>query len=514
MPFLYGLLAIAAALLYLAYLACALPVALVVALVIYAVGMPAAYLAGLERVLVRRDPQLPGPARQPKIPADADPAVLQYFYGPALADADHAMRVGRRNCQSVWRWGSRMIAVAFGGDSVVLTWPLGAGGAVGMAAGTALGAVAAAGCACVHLLAVGISAGLVRTAGTVLRAADSAVLRVKNIRIICPNSNCYERVPYPGYECPNEECSRRHRDVRPGRFGILRHRCQCGTPMKTLLLFGSSGMNAYCPYCGHSLEHRPGKAPEIVLPFFGAAGAGKTRLLFAMVVQLRMWSRKGFAVEFGDAATSAKLDDAGKLLGPESATAKTPPQLPQAYVIRLVTKRGARILHMFDAAGEFFYTAERTQELRFLDKADTFILVIDPLSVEAFWDQLPPDKQAELSSVRSADPSPELAYQQAHQEMEAMGVPLRKTRLAVVFSRADLINAPADDVAAWACDDLGLGNLVRSVRLNFREARFFHTGAVMNGGVMHESIPALMRWVLGRNAVGVPEQLPSGAEPS
>jgi hypothetical protein len=349
----------------------------------------------------------------------------------------------------------------------------------------------------------------------VLRVADSAVLRVKNIRMVCPA--CYERVPYPGYECPGGRCTRRHRDIRPGRFGILRRRCQCGERMKTLLLFGSSGMNAFCPGCGHSLEHRPGNAPEIVLPFFGAAGAGKTRLLFSMVAQLQLWSRspgpeaeqhgERFAVEFGDTATTRKLNDASKVLSKESATDKTPPELPRAYVIRLISTQGTRLLHMFDAAGEFFYTAERTQELRFLDKARTFILVIDPLSVEAFWDRLLPDQQAELKAVRSAAPSPELAYQQAHQEIESMGVRLRKARLAVVFSRADLINAPAEDVAVWARDELGLGNLVRSARLNFGEACFFHTAAVMTGGVIHDSIPALLRWVLACNGINLPEGL-------
>ena len=94
----------------------------------------------------------------------------------------------------------------------------------------------------------------------VLRGADSAFLGVKNIRMVCPA--CSERVPYPGYVCPGGGCARRHRDVRPGRFGIMRRRCQCGTRMSTLLLFGSSRMAAFCPHCGHPLEHRPGEAPE------------------------------------------------------------------------------------------------------------------------------------------------------------------------------------------------------------------------------------------------------------
>jgi hypothetical protein len=345
------------------------------------------------------------------------------------------------------------------------------------------------------------------------------VLLLKNIRMVCPH--CYERVPYPGYECPR--CDRKHQDIRPGKFGILWRLCQCGeAKMPTLLLFGSAGMNAFCPRCGQSLEHRPGKAPEVVLPLFGAVGAGKTRLLFSMIVQLQLWTQgqdratggqavqpgRRLTVEFGDAATVRKLENAGELLSQESVTDKTPPELPRSYIIRLITGRGTRILHMFDAAGELWYTSEQTQKLRFLDKARTFILVVDPLSVESYWDRLTAERRAGLPPVRAAEPSPEAAYQLAVHEIEAMGVPLRKSRLAVVFSRADLTDDRPRDVADWARDELGLGNLVRSARLNFQEARFFHTAAVLSGGVMHESIPALLRWVLGADGTDLPEEVP------
>jgi hypothetical protein len=508
-PVFYVLLFIVVTALYLGYLALAVPIAAIFAFVVYGLGMPAAYFVGLWRVLVIRPPWLSSPKRLPKIPAGADPAALEYFYGPALTDADHAVRVGYGTCRDLWRRGAKAVVSSFGRREVILTGPLGVGGAVGMAAGTVFGTVAAACCALVHLLAVGVSAAFVRAAGATLRGVDSAVLRIKNIRMICPN--CYERVPYPAYECPGRACARRHRDVRPGRFGIVRRRCQCGTRMKTLLLFGSAQMDAYCPHCGTSLEHRPGKAPEIVLPFFGAAGAGKTRLLFSMVAQLRMWSERlgeeRFVAEFADTVTAGKLKNASKWLSPGNATDKTPPELPRAYIVRLTTSHDAWLLHMFDAAGEFFYTPERTQELRYFNQAKTFILVIDPLSVESFWDRLLPDQQAELKPLRSAAPAPDLAYQQAHQEIEAMGVQLRKAHLAVVFSRADLIDAPGDDVATWATGELGLGNLVRSARLNFKEACFFHTAAVMADGGMHRSVPALIRWVLASNAVDLPGDL-------
>jgi Double-GTPase 2 len=509
MQVLYLLLILVAALFYLAYIACAVPIGAISAFAACSLGLPVAYLISLGRVLLPQDQAQPRPAAGPKLPPGADPAVVQYFYGPAVADARHALRTAYRDCRRYWRWGIRTIASAFSEDGAILTWPFGVGAAIGMAVGTVIGAVATVGCACIHLLAVGISAALVRATGTVLRIADSAVLRVKNIRMICPNPDCYQRVPYPGYECPRKRCPRRHRDIRPGRFGILRRYCQCGEPMKTLLLFGSAGMSAFCPACGHALEHRPGSAPEIVLPFFGAAGAGKTRLLLSIVVQLQLWSRKErLAVEFGDTATEGRLDNASELLSPEIATGHTPPELPRAYVIRLGARKGRRLLHMFDAAGEFYYSTTRIQELGFLGQARTFILVIDPLSVDAFWDRLLPEQQADLKAVRSAAPSPELAYQRAHQEIEAMGVRLRKTRLAVVFSRADLIEDPAGDVATWACGELGLGNLVRSARLNFSQTCFFRTAAVMTGGAVHESIPALMRWVLAGSGADLPEESP------
>jgi Double-GTPase 2 len=511
---LYILAGIVVVALYLGFLACAVPIGAIIGFAVYSVGMPVAYFVGLWRVLVVRPPSLPKPKRLPKIPVGSDPAALEYFYGPALTDADHAVRVAYGSCRELWRRGAKAVVSSFGRDEAVLTGPFGVGGAVGMAAGTVLGSLLAACCALVHLLAVGLSAVCVRAAGAVLRGADSTLLRIRNIRMVCPN--CYERVPYPAYECPGRGCDRRHRDVRPGRFGIVRRRCQCGTRMKTLLLFGSAQMDAYCPHCGVSLEHRPGKAPEIVLPLFGASGAGKTRLLFGMVAQLRLWSQatqerakeERFTAVLADVASTDKLDKASEWLSAGTVTAKTSPELPRAYIIRLATGHGAWLLQMFDAAGEFFYTPERTQELRYLDKATTFILVIDPLSVEAFWDRLLPDQQAELKELRSAAPSPDLAYQQAHQEIEAMGMKLRKASLAVVFSRADLIDAPGDDVAAWASDELGLGNLVRSARLNFKEASFFRTAAVMADGDMHESVPALIRWVLTRNGVNLPGDLP------
>src|SRR5450755_4844070 len=102
MTFLYILLVLGVALLYLAYLAGALPIGAISAFAAYSAGMPVTYFTSLGHVLLARDPAQPDPTAKPKMPANADPAVLQYFYGPAVADARHALRTAYRDGRRFW----------------------------------------------------------------------------------------------------------------------------------------------------------------------------------------------------------------------------------------------------------------------------------------------------------------------------------------------------------------------------------------------------------------------------
>jgi Double-GTPase 2 len=489
--------------LFAGYVMIVVPLAALVAFAAYSVLLPCAYLGGMGGVLGTRPATLPAPPRWPRRAQTEDPGVLGYFHGPAAADAMHAARVALQRCDRFWGVGTGLIGGSFENP---LAAPIGIGGAVGLGIGSVVGMAGFACCAVVHLAVTGTSILGVRGTAVLLRAVDSALLRFKHIRMVCPH--CFHRVPYPAYECA--ACSRRHWDVRPGRLGVLRRRCLCGTALPTLLLFGTARMAAYCPHrgCGKALEHRPGEAPEVVLPLFGAAGAGKTRLLYGMVEQLRAWSREGLLeAEFADGFTAGDLGMADRFLKAGRATPKTVVRLPRSLIIRVVAGRRSRLVHLFDAAGELFYWSERTQELGYLDKADTFLLVVDPLSVESFWEALPAERRSALTAERSKAPSPELAYQQTQQEMEKMGVDPGRCRLAVVFSRADLLDGPADGpgIESWTREELGLGNLVRSAAHHFRQVRYFRTAAVLRpDGSVDASIADLMRWSLGPAGIDLP----------
>ena len=383
----------------------------------------------------------------------------------------------------------------------MLMLPSRGGVAVGMALGIVLGLAGFAAIAIVHAIVAVALFALTWIIGRLLQVLDTSMLRIKHIRMTCPN--CYEQVPYPGYQCP--QCGRRHQDVRPGRYGTLWRRCLCGARLPNLLLLGSARMEAYCPYCHSPLEHQPGKAQEVVLPFSGAVGAGKTRLMYGIAALL--CSSDGLVAEFADSITSNHLKGVEELLARGTTTSKTAPTMPHGLVLRVKSGGRTRLLQLFDVAGEHFYRSDTIQELRYLTTARTLVFVIDPLSIHQFWNELSAERQVELTAVRSSAPAPELAYQLTVQEMQAMGVRLRNARLAVVFSRADLLPAPGgESVDHWAQDTLGLANLVRSSRQEFREVRFFRTASILeDGGKMHQSIVELTQWLLAPDGIHLPD---------
>lgn len=503
-----------------------IPVAAFTAGIAYAVGIPACYVIGLFKVLALRPDNLSHkPKWYPQRQDGQEPAVLGYFYGfrsPAFAEIHQVILVARSQAIDLVKLGRKMLRSGFTGiaprgarvwpKARIITIPLSAGAAIGMGVGIAVGAVGFVGIAAVHAIAAAVVFLIMATVGQVLRLIDTGLLRIKNIRMVCPH--CFERVPYPAYKC--KSCAEMHKDVRPGRFGIIRRRCLCGTALPTLLLFrlaSSDKLDAYCPLenCKQPLEHRPGEAQEIVLPFFGAADAGKTRLMYGIVALLR--ATRNLDAELADSATAASLNDVKEWLAPGVMTGKTLTELPRGQIVRVTSKNAPRLLQFYDTAGERFIAAETTEELRFLTKARTFILVIDPLSVESLWQSLPRERRAELTAIRSKPagndkvPSPELAYQQTHQQMEAMGVKLKKARLAVVFSRADVLdNFNGEPAEEWATDTLGLGNLIRSARLEFGETAFFRTASVIsNSGELHPSLTELTRWLVAANGITIPE---------
>ena len=468
------------------------------------IGQPCVeYVIAAVQVLGTRPAGLPERQHVFTAPAEAEPARPNYYYGPARSDLRYVLQVATARWRRAANWWEESLGELL--DPVDApsraTAPIGVGLAAGLILALPFGALLVAAMWLTHEIVVDIATVGVRSAARTLRAVDSAILSARHIKVRCVA--CFERIPYPAYRCPNPKCDHIHWDIRPGRYGVVRRTCECGERMPTLLLLGTARkLEAVCPHraCHHPLEYRPGEVQEIILPIFGSKGAGKTLLLLGIIRALGRARRPGVHVDAADTATRERLDDLESALATDSSVPATPAVPPRAHVLRLRIGRHRRIIQFLDTAGELFYTSQRSADLIYLGAANTFVLVIDPLSINTFWNSLPSAARERFTPHRSAAPHPELAFQQTVDRIVEMGKPRAQHRLAIVFSRADLLGTkygPGSDnsveIRKWAVDDLGLTGLVHQAELEFREVAFFRTAAF---GENEDNLNKLVHWIM------------------
>lgn len=433
-----------------------------------------------------------------------EPAYRQYFFGPAMRDLGQIITHG-------WQYGSgRAVTYAdrFTGWTftappvpVAFTWPVGVAMLTGLGVGTAAGAAGVGAIAFLHATAAVCAQLAARGVIAALRAADTLVLAARGIRgMRCPW--CYHKNPYPAYQCG--QCQRLHHDIRPGRYGVLGRRCACDARIPTLILLGSYRLNAYCVYCRRQMSDETGRFPEVELPLLGGRAAGKTRLMAAMLLDLA--SPGGARMRLASAEAQRAYQVLATVLDEHGHILATTGDLPQARAFQLSDGRSTRLIHIFDPAGERLVDRDRADELRYHETARTFVFVLDPLSVTAFWDLLPPPERERLDSAPASLVHPQDVYDVAVQQVLAMGGRLNRARLAVAISKTDLVRHtvpleghPDTDVGARAfvAATLGLGNLVRAMDHQFREVRFFFTAAVtVAPRQVDPSVRPLVEWAL------------------
>lgn len=473
---------------------------------LYVVGdLAVGYFQWVHGVLVRRAPELE--VVPPSVPRnDPEPAYRQYFFGPAMRDLRQIIILAwQRGRTRVATQAVRFTALTLTASArpVAITWPVGFSLWAGLICGAVLGGVLVGALTVVYASVVLCMQLTVRACVGVLRPADNLMLHARRIPgMRCPW--CYEKNSYPAYRCQN--CRRLHHDMHPGRYGVLRRRCSCGAHMPTLALLGSYRLPAYCVYCDHQMSDETGHSRGVVLPLIGGRAAGKTRLMAAMLVSLTELADGG-GLHLANAETRAAFQMLSTVLDAGGRIPATTTELPHAHSVQLRIGRHTRLVHIFDPAGERLVDRARIEELRYLQEARTFLFVLDPMSVPAFWDSLTDADRSALDRTLASRVHPQLVFDQVVQEVIAMGADLRKSRLAVAISKTDLIEhtglfggrVEGDEWARWwLASRLGLGSLVRSMDSEFREVRFFFTAAVtVAPRHAHESIAPLVAWSLG-----------------
>ena len=327
----------------------------------------------------------------------------------------------------------------------------------------------------------------------------------------CPR--CFHVTDWPAYRCPG--CSILHRDVRPGRLGLIMRRCECGTMLPTMMLRASWQLKAACQRCRKPLPPGAGAVRDVRISVFGDTKAGKTRFLYTALSSLATTTeRAGIAFGFADQPSKEQVELGLDRLESGQDTASTPGNALAALTVRLGTGVRSTLAHLFDIAGEHYRDPQMHDSLGFLGHSHGLVYVIDPYSIKSVRQHLAPRGGRHGRPVIA---DPEAAYGEVVERLRDSGVAASGQRLAVIVSKADLLQAaglalPSDSdlIADWLMES-GAHNLVLSARREFAEARFFAVASqVTKAGGRPDDPGTPLRWLLRANGVRLPAENGTG----
>lgn len=435
------------------------------------------------------------PKRRGDTAFERDWAWPTYFTAQARVDLVRIWRADAELLGRGWRWIRETAADSWPGriGAALVFVPLWSAVSVGALAGTAAILLVSTLALVVLWIAWAVPTGL-------LRATDQLIRRLRKASASC--QTCYYVTSLPTFACPG--CGKPQRDIRPGRLGGIRRRCGCGRVLPTSVMRMARKTSPCCPRCGETLRSGAAIVTDVRLPVFGPVSAGKTRLVYTGLLAIRDGvAANGGVMEFVDEDSEQAFDAAVSLIGAGGDTVKTPfGELPRAVTARYTAGRRRALLHLFDAAGEFYADRDDNTDLEFLDHAQGLVFVIDPFSIPWVRDQLGATSEV-VSRAAPASEAPERVYHVTAKRLLDYGVATTKRRLAVAVVKADLLaglplaaELEPGNVRSWL-ERAGLDNLVLSAEREFGDVEYFLVSSLTGIPMSDPRSPAgPLAWVI------------------
>ncbi|MGK5637169.1 TRAFAC clade GTPase domain-containing protein [Streptomyces sp. URMC 126] len=454
-----------------------------------------------------------------------EPAHLAYWYRQVWTDVTSAAQSGVRAARYalVHYWFGRLTRNLLGGRrpsgpqgknaftrAVMVIVGLGTG--VGAGAAAVVSGLVFAAVLLLFLPAVALVCAALATAALAVRAGERVLLLVRGVRMACPHPGCYRRIARPAHTCP--ACQARHGRLRPGRYGVLRRVCVCGTTLRTVRSGGSDGPAPQCPYCEQRLPRALGTARTVHLPVLGGTSSGKTMLLAAVVGGLASWDRRGLLTM--ECATRHDADELAALsrqLDGQGWAHATTARRPRALMLLVSRGRRRRLLYLYDPMGESLRDPGSVREQQYLAHADGVVLVVDALAEPGVRATLTGDDGGRAVAARPSPEGPTATYERLTGEMQALTGRRGRTPVAAVVTKRDVLDqlvslpVPGPRIDVWL-ESVGLGNLVRGLGHDFGRTRYWAVSAhaatgvgALDGEQRRAAEPVL--WLLGHTGFPV-----------
>jgi len=314
---------------------------------------------------------------------------------------------------------------------------------------------------------------------SLLWATDRVVLLMKSIHSRCPN--CKRKSVIPVFICPT--CGMEHKKLVPGPYGVLHHKCACGTDLATTFLGGRSEYEAHCPYCGTELFSSNSKQYGIQL--VGGVGTGKTTFLAAFWHEYKDMLQHRPDISFEETPPEAFADledwfDTGR----SESTLETNANMYS--IIHNIGQKTSVQMTIYDIAGEAFdFAGSETQQQQFR-YCEGFLVVIDPTAtpnyvsdtLTNFINSMNEIKGKNASKVAAVPVAVIITKSDLHKK--EIGIPHIKASYKAVSDSGmpPTFEQHQDDVCRAFLTNNGYENAVNLIEAEFSNIRYFPVSAM------------------------------------
>ena len=349
--------------------------------------------------------------------------------------------------------------------------------------GLAIGALLSALLGVFPALLIAIFAAGAWAIGAPLRVLERLRRKRRGTHFDCPE--CHDRFALPVYVCPT--CNAEHRQLAPGPFGVLRHRCTCASRLPAVQWRGRERLTSQCPAHGHPLGEGVGTVRTFHVPVAGGPSTGKSTFLAAAMLGLESAAAAG---TLSTAVQSSSRDGFDRLLDGFRRgvlPTKTVDLQAPALVAEIRGTDKSALLYAYDVAGEAYGDEQELRRDPGYGLAEGVVLLVDPFALPRVRADLADELAAEPGLRPSSEP-PQRVLERLVGVLDEKGIDMSRVPAAICITKSDglgigdaIAASPEADenarVRAWL-DAQGGGNLLRAAEGTFKEVRCFSTSAL------------------------------------
>lgn len=254
--------------------------------------------------------------------------------------------------------------------------------------GAILTSVTAAVMSVIHTVILGIFFLFTYIYFAIVKFIDFLYNHIKKISTSCPQ--CQKKYALPAYECT---CGRKHTDLVPSRYGIMKRRCLCGVKLATTFLNGRHKLPGdwSCPNCGYVLNG-DGLQVDITIPVVGGTSSGKSCYINMAINEIKKCAPSlnlNFEYVRND-LLGDDFDDNSNTLKQGYRLDKTHDKKLRYYQFYLTPKKVKvrNLVSLCDVAGELYEDNSNIGKQFGFRYASAFMMIVDPLSIESYKESL------------------------------------------------------------------------------------------------------------------------------